>query len=72
MVQEDLASLHAILARYQADKRLNPQQLRDMDVRFVALLDAAYAMAQDAMDPDTSEASRRAAQDKFNELFQSI
>lgn len=72
MVQEDLASLHAILARYKADKRLNPQQLKDLDARFVALLDAAYAMAQDAMDPDTSAASRRAAQDKFNALFQSI
>lgn len=72
MVQEDLASLHGILARYSADKHLNPQQLKDLDARFVALLDAAYAMTQAAMDPDASETSRRAAQDKFNELFQTI
>ena len=72
MVQEDLASLHAILARYKAEKHLNPQQLKDLDARFVELLDAAYAMTQAAVAQDASEASRRAAQDKFNQLFQPI
>ncbi|MDD5297778.1 MAG: phospholipase D-like domain-containing protein [Rhodocyclaceae bacterium] len=72
MVQEDLARLHAILARYRADKHLKPEQLKDLDSRFVALLDAAYAMTQAAIAPDAGEASRRAAQDKFNELFQPI
>lgn len=72
MVREDLASLHAILARYRADKRLTAEQLRDLDTRFVALLDAAYAMTRAAVNPEASEATRRQEQDKFNELFKFI
>lgn len=72
MIQEDLQSLHAMLEKYHVDKHLDAEQMKTLDSRFLALLDAAYALTRAAIDPSASDASRRAAQDKFNNLFQPI
>ncbi|MBP6201753.1 MAG: hypothetical protein KA435_01730 [Azonexus sp.] len=72
MIQEDLESLHATLKKYHMDKRLDAEQMKTLDSRFLGLLDAAYNLTRAAIDPNASEAARRDAQQKFNDLFQPI
>ena len=54
------------------DKRLDAEQMKTLDSRFLALLDAAYNLTRAAIDPNASETARRDAQQKFNDLFQPI
>ena len=72
MIEEDLATLHATLNKYHVDKHLDAAQIKTLDTRFVELLNAAYALTRTAIDPKASEAARREAQDKFNDLFKPI
>jgi phosphatidylserine/phosphatidylglycerophosphate/cardiolipin synthase-like enzyme len=72
MVQEDLIVFRGILAKYGVDKRVSPEQEKEIEAKFVRMLDDAYGLTRDSISPELSAAKRRENQDKFNEEFKPI
>lgn len=72
MVQADLIVFRQILAKYRVDKRVSPEQEKDLERRFVQLLDEAYELTRDSISPDLSEAKRREKQNGFDEQFKPL
>lgn len=72
MVKEDMATLDAIAAKYRAERFLDDAQEATVKKRFAELLDAAYVLTRQALDPSAPESERRNAQQTFNDLFKPI
>lgn len=72
MVQEDLAVFRKIMAKYGVDKRVSEEQRKQIEARFVQMLDDAYGLTRDSISPDLSAAKRRENQDRFNEQFKPL
>lgn len=72
MVEEDVLSLRQILAKYRADVRLSPKQLELIETRFKELLELAYTLTKQSIDPAATDEQRRDARDRFNDLFKTI
>jgi cardiolipin synthase C len=72
MIAEDLVTFRQLLAKYRVEQRLDPVTLKAAESRFVELLNLSYSLTRDAINPDATEEARRAAQNKFNELFKPI
>ena len=72
MKQDDLDSFRKIMAKYHVDKRLTADQKKQVEGRFMQLLDDAYNMTRDSISPDLSSAKQRENQNSFNDLFKPI
>lgn len=72
MLREDLASFDALLAKYRVDKRLDDAQEAKLRTRFREMLDAAYRLTAESLDPAASASARRAAQQRFDDTFKPI
>ncbi|ABB32847.1 hypothetical protein GeomeDRAFT_0452 [Geobacter metallireducens RCH3] len=72
MLQEDLATFRQILAKYGVDKKLDEGQRKEVEARFVQMLNDAYELTKGSIDTGSSAAKRRESQDKFNEEFKPI
>jgi cardiolipin synthase C len=67
MVAQDKQAFAAILARYNVDKRLNPQQIATLESWFLKLLDDVYGLTQQILANPESPAAA-----KFNLEFEAI
>ena len=72
MLQEDMASLRQILAKYGVDARLNAEEKTAVEARFTQMLNDAYGLTRDSISPDLSSSKRRENQNRFNEMFKPI
>jgi cardiolipin synthase C len=72
MVQEDLVVFRQILAKYGVDKKVSQEEEKQIEARFVQMLDDVYRLTRDSISPDLSAAKRRENQDRFNEEFKPI
>lgn len=72
MLKEDLAVFRQILAKYGVDKKLDEAELKQVEGRFVQMLDAAYELTKGAINPAASLDEKRKQQDTFNEKFKPI
>ncbi|TWJ14294.1 phospholipase D-like domain-containing protein [Geobacter argillaceus] len=72
MLEEDLAVFRQILAKYGVDKKLDEAQLKQVEGRFVEMLNAAYELTKGSLDPAASLNEKRKQQDTFNEKFKPI
>jgi cardiolipin synthase C len=69
MVQEDVATLRQIMAKYKVDKRMDDGQMKRVEERFVQMLNDAYQLTKDSIAPGLH---RRTHQNQFNEEFKPI
>jgi hypothetical protein len=51
---------------------VSPEQEKEVEARFVRMLDDAYGLTRDSISPELSAAKRRENQDKFDEEFKPI
>lgn len=72
MKQEDLATFRQIMAKYGVDRKLVPEEQKRVEERFNQMLDDAYTMTRDSINPELSKAKRRENQNSFNEQFKPI
>jgi cardiolipin synthase C len=72
MVQDDLVVFRQILAKYGVDKKVSAEQEKQLEARFVQMLDDAYQMTRDSISSDLPAAKRRENQDRFNEEFKPL
>lgn len=72
MLQEDIATFRELLAKYRADKRLDPEQMKKAEARLVEMLEESYEFTKAAIAADKTAAQRREQQDRFNEAFKPI
>ncbi|WP_306536919.1 hypothetical protein [Geobacter sp.] len=72
ILQEDLATFRQILAKYGVDKRLDEEQRKEAETRFVQMLNDAYELTRGSIDTASSAAKRRETQDTFNGEFKPI
>ena len=67
MLVQDKQAFAAILAKYNVDKRLDPQQIATLEAVFLRLLNDAYGLTQQILaDPGSPAAA------KFNLQFEGI
>ncbi len=67
MLAQDKLAFAAILAKYNVDKRLDPQQIATLEAVFLRLLDDAYGLTRQILaNPDSPAAA------KFNLQFEGI
>ena len=69
MLQEDLVTLRQIMAKYNAGKKMSPQQLKLVEERFTQMLNDAYQLTRDSI---SSGFEKRKKQDQFNDEFKPI
>lgn len=72
MVQQDLVVFRQILGKYSVDKKISQEQDKQLEARFVQLLNEAYELTRDSISPDLSAAKRRESQDRFDEQFKPL
>ncbi len=72
MVQDDLATFRQILAKYGVDKKLNDEEKKQVEARFVETLNDAYDLTKASIATDSSTKKREENQNKFNEEFKPI
>ena len=72
MKQEDIATFRQILTKYGANKKLNEIELQRVETQFIRMLDDAYEMTRDSLNPESSLSQRRKKQNSFNEQFKPI
>jgi phosphatidylserine/phosphatidylglycerophosphate/cardiolipin synthase-like enzyme len=72
MLQEDVATFRQLLAKYHAERHLDPQQQKLVEQQFVEMLNAAYTLTKESISPSKSTFEQREQQNRFNELFKPI
>lgn len=72
ILQEDLETFRQILARYGIDKRLDEGQKKEIEGRFVQMLNDVYGLTKASLDTGSSGAARRDNQNRFNAEFKPI
>lgn len=72
IVQEDLGTLHKLLAKYHADKHLNADERAQLEQRFVEMLNDSYTYTKNSIALGVSATSREQRQNDFNEWFKPI
>ena len=72
ILQEDLATFRQILAKYGVDRKLNAGEQKEIEGRFVQMLNDAYELTRASIDTGSTAAKRREKQDSFNEEFKPI
>ncbi|GFE59169.1 hypothetical protein [Geobacter sp. AOG1] len=72
ILQEDLATFRQILAKYGVDRKLNEGEQKEIEGRFVQMLNDSYELTSASIDTGSTAAKRREKQDSFNEEFKPI
>jgi hypothetical protein len=72
MLNEDLAVFRQIMAKYKVDKKLDDAQVKQVEGRFVQMLNEAYELTKSSIDPTVSLGEKRKQQDTFNNKFKPI
>ncbi len=72
ILQEDLATFRQILAKYGVDRKLNAGEQKEIEGRFVQMLNDAYELTRASIDTGSTAAKQREKQDSFNEEFKPI
>ena len=69
MLTEDRQTFEQLVAKYRADRWLDPAQIQSAEQQFVELLDLAYNLAREIMEGGSKG---REAQERFNRIFKAI
>lgn len=72
ILQEDLATFRQIMAKYGVDRKLGEGQQKEIEGRFVQMLNDAYELTRASIDTGSTAAKRRENQDRFNGEFKPI
>lgn len=72
MLQEDLNTFRQILAKYGVDKKLGPEQQKEVEARFTRMLDDVYNLTRDSIASNLTRGKQRDNQNRFNEEFKPI
>ncbi len=72
ILQEDLGTFRQVMAKYGEDKKLNAETTKDLEGRFIRMLNDAYDLTKASIATDSTPAKRRENQNSFNEEFKPI
>jgi len=72
MLQEDLAVFRQIMIKYGVDRKLDAEKKLRIEGRFVQMLNDAYQLTVESIDPEKSMSRKRRQQNNFNSQFKPI